>query len=329
MSILSPEKPNYSISDIYRMTDNGLEIFKREIHDFSLNKNVKNPFQKDNNPSARIKQSSKSGLWLLYLYNEEGQFYNAISFLMRKYGLDLKGVINYIQKEQILNPIIEIKPTIKKRREIYFTINKVPFTQRHSDYFAPFKENFLNEEMDIFAIDYYYINGKRVNIPKNQFMFAYEFRDIFGNVVPGKYKLLTLGEVDKKNKWKNNIVRGFFYEYKIKDGDTVFVVKSNKDCIPLSHLGIPAIASRSENSKNIIDDLTPLMEKFPNTNFISNQGSDDQGFRTSMKITRELNIGYFNTPKSVLSLRVNDNWEYVKKFGIRSFENLLKLKKFV
>ena len=39
MSILSPEKPNYSISDIYRMTDNGLEIFKREIHDFSLNKN--------------------------------------------------------------------------------------------------------------------------------------------------------------------------------------------------------------------------------------------------------------------------------------------------
>lgn len=329
MSIIIPENKIYTVNDIYHLTNNGLSIFEKEIEGFTLDKNISNPFCRDDNPSARIKQSSKSGLWLLYTYNEDGKYYTAISFLQKKYGLNLRQTIDYIINNHSLNPIIYEKP--KKRQEIYYSVNKIPFTQQHIDYFCieGITEEFLNEEMDIFSIDYYYINGKKKVIPKDQFMFAYEFRDDKCNIVPGKYKLLTLN-TDKKNKWRGNILPfNFFYAYKIKDGDTVFVVKSNKDCIPLQKLGVTAIATMSENRHNIIEGLKLLIKRFPNCNFIINMGSDPQGKATSLYITKELELLWFNTPNSVLSDGINDNWEYVKKFGLKAFENLLKHKKFL
>jgi len=79
---------NHSVEDVWEATENGLTVFENEIEDFSLNKNVKNPFEEEKNPSARIKQSKQSGLWLLNIYNSTGGYYTALSFIEKKYGLN-------------------------------------------------------------------------------------------------------------------------------------------------------------------------------------------------------------------------------------------------
>lgn len=322
-----------SVDEIYSMTDNGLDIWKKEIEDFSINRNVKNPFKVDKNPSARIKQSKNSNIWLLNVYNDEGGFYTPISFLEKKYGLDFNGVIEYITKNLTLESNIVKKETTKQRNEIIiYHFEEQPFTDEHSRYYLKggLTEEFLTKEMDIFAVKRYAIN-KNIKFPKErQFMFAYEFKDITGKPT-GKLKFLTLGEnVSKKDKWRNNInPTEFFYTYKIKDGDTVFISKSNKDSCITQMLGITSIAALSENRVNIAEGLRKLLPLFPNCKWVLNMGSDKQGFETSYSLSKEFNLQWFNIEKKFLVNGVNDNFAYVEYFGIDSFKQKLKKKGFL
>ena len=156
MSRINQEKVFITSEELFDRTNGGLDVFQREIPDFCLRKNIKNPFVNERNPSARIKQS-KSGLWLLNVYNDEGGYYNAIQFIQKKYGLTFKQAIEYITSNQNLTPIIKIKPIIKK--ELYYDVGICPFKKEHKDYYCikGITEEFLNN-MDIYAIDSYAIN---------------------------------------------------------------------------------------------------------------------------------------------------------------------------
>lgn len=322
--------------DIYPLIDYGLDVWRREIPDFSITKNVKNPFlYPDRNPSSRIKQSS-SGLWLLNIYNGEGGYYNAVQFIQKKYNLNYKQAIDYIKKDYFLDSKIvkvEKKNPIIKKTPIFYEVEIQPFTKQHKDYFCvkDVTEEFLNNKMDIYSINRYAINKTVYDVNPKQYMFAYIFRDINYNIAPGKMKLLTLGnKVPKEKKWRNNLLPfDFYYTYKIKDEGYTFVVKSNKDCVPFELCGLRAIATMSENKNNIIEGLKPLIDKFPNTQFVSVMGSDKQGTETSIAITKELNLPWFNIPKHLLTNDVNDIWEYYKNFGLNSFKQLLKNKGFL
>ena len=316
--------------DIYPSIDYGLDVWKSEIPDFSITKNVKNPFTEDKNPSCKIKKSS-SGLWLLNIYNGEGGFYNAVQFIQKKYNLDFKEAIDYIKKDYYLeSKIVSVKRTpIIKKSELFYEIQTQPFTKQHKDYFCikEVTEEFLNN-MDIYAVKRYAINKTVYDVPLEQYMFAYVFRDINHNIAPGKMKLLTLGnKVLKEKKWRNNLLPyDFFYTYKIKNEGYTFVVKSNKDCVPFELCGLRAIASMSENQANIIEGLKRLFVQFPNTKFIISLGTDKQGKTTSIAITKELNLNWFNIPNHLLTNKIDDFWEYYKNYGLNSFKQLLKNK---
>lgn len=331
MSRLGKDLP--TSDDVWLMTNNGLEVFEKEIQDFSITKNVKNPFIEDKNPSARIKQSKKSGLWILSVYNEDGQYYNAIKFIERKYSKTYREAIDYILGNITEKPIELLKKPQKViNSSILYEFEAIPYTNKHKEYFNQgcLNEEFLTKEMDIFAVGKYAIN-KNVKYPKkNEIMFAYEFKDITGKAT-GKVKFLTIGKnVEKKDKWRNNInPTEFFYTYKIKDGDLVFISKSNKDCGITQCLGINSIAALSENRANISEGLKKLMPKFPNCKWVLNLGSDKQGFETSYSLSKEFNIGWFNIPKKFLSVGCNDNFEYVKNFGMEQFKQLLIKKQYL
>lgn len=312
------------------LTNYGYDIFKNEISDFSTTKNVKNPFGgRDKTPSCRIKETA-NGVWVLYVYNEGGEYYNAIKFLERKYGFDYKTAINYIKNNYNLNvaPVNSFQGVVKKPKpsSLKFKFNIIPFKNSHKQYFGyqGITEEFLNEKMDIYAIDKFAINDIVTSLSNNQFGFVYLYKNNEGRLLKNKGKILRL-RVAKKNKWRTNLSPiSFFYTYKIKDNPIVFVTKSNKDCIPLELLNIPAIAVMSENSFNIITGLKKLQKKYPNTKFIINMGSDAQGKETSLKICKELNLLSFNTPLNTLHNNINDNWSYMTNFGLESFKNLLK-----
>lgn len=331
-------KPKYiTAENVFQQTNGGLDVFRREISDFSTTVNVRNCLvQSDKNPSARIKQSSTSGLWLFKVYNAGGGCYNAIQFIQKRYNLNFKEAIDYIVNQQQLTPVIEHKPiVIKKKEPIFYEVETQPFTQKHIDYYCigGMTEKFLNEEMDIWSVRRFAINRNVKDVKKDEFMFVYIFRDENGNIVPGKMKFLTLGpNVEKKNKWRNsNDPRLCYYEYKItKDTKQVFVVKSNKDCGPLALCGITAIATMSENYHNIKEALKRLTKKYPHVEFILNLGSDFQGsVETSIPLSKDFGLRWFNIPKKFLSMDCNDNFSYCQNFGINSFKQLLKNKKYL
>lgn len=330
-------KHNYITADtVLHQTDGGLDVFRAEIPDFTTTSNVLNIFTNEKNPSARIKQSSSSGLWYFKIYNAEGGCYNAIQFIQKRYNLGFKEAIDYITQGMKLQPVIEHKPiTIRKKEPIYYEVETQPFTKEHTNYYCigGITEDFLNKEMDIYAVKRWAL-GKKVREPKEgTFMFVYIFRDEFGDIVPGKMKFLTLGKnITKKDKWRNsNNPTKCYYEYKItKETKQIFVVKSNKDCGPLAALGITAIATMSENYFNIKEALERLIKKYPHVEFILNLGSDFQGsVETSIPLSKEFGLRWFNIPKRFLTNDINDNFSYTQAFGIKSFKQLLKNKKYL
>jgi len=336
MSRLTQDENEITSDQVFKNTNNGLEIFKKELEDFSITRNILNPFVFEKTPSARLKISGSSDLWLLNIYNDEGGFYNALQFIQKKYNLNYKEAINYVVNKQKLNSKIQykLKTPIIRKEGLYYEAQFIPYTQKHLDYYCiqGLTQHFLIKEMDILAISKYAVN-KNVKEPKeDEFMFAYVYRDINGDIVPGQMKFLTLGpNVEKKDKWRNNVPpTTFFYTYKItQETKYCFVLKSNKDCSIFAKCGLTAIASLSENRHNIITGLKELMTIYPNVIFVIVMGSDPQGFETSLAITKELNLPWFNIPKKLLTNDINDPFEYVKNFGFESFKQLLKNKKYL
>ena len=326
-------KPKYITSDeVFQQTDGGLDVFRKEIPDFSTTQNVKNILvSSDRNPSARIKQSSTSGLWLFKVYNAGGGCYNAIQFIQKRYNLSFKEAIDYIVQDQNLQPVIEHKPiVIKKKEPIFYEVETMPFTKQHTDYYCigGMTEEFLNS-MDIFAVKRYAINRNVKEPKKDQFMFVYIFRDENGNVVPGKMKFLTLGKnVEKRYKWVTNISnQSLWFLHKLKgDEPLICITKSVKDTACLWNLNIPSIAVQSENAQILSNNIPKLKEMYPKSKFCVLFGSDTQGVEESIKITTEHNLEYFNTPKRLLNNEINDPYSYILQFGKDSFLKIFKNK---
>lgn len=330
-------RPKYiTAEDVFQQTNGGLDVFKREIPDFSITQNVKNIFlYKDNNPSARIKQSSSSGLWLFKVYNSGGGYYNAIQFIQKRYNLGFKEAIDYIVQGMSLQPVIEHKPiVVKKKKSIFYEVETQPFTKQHTDYYCigGLTEEFLNNEMDIFAVRKYAINKSVREPKKGEFMFVYIFRDENGNVVPGKMKFLTLGKnVDKKDKWRTNVDPWlFWYTYKIKNSKLCAICKSNKDAAITELSGITSIATTSENYFNIKTGLEKILPNYEDVDFLLIMGSDPQGsIDTSIPLSKEFNLKWFNIPKRFLTNDINDPFSYVFTYNMDSFKQLLKNKNYL
>lgn len=324
-----------SIEDIFKYTNNGLDIFIKEIGIKDFSKNISSPLRIDKNPSFRVKQSNTSDIWFFIDY-ATGEYGNALQFIQKKYGLSYKEAINYVINNQKLNSKIQYKPktTIIRKEGLYYEAQFIPYTQKHLDYYCiqGLTQHFLIKEMDILALEKYAIN-KHVKEPKeDEFMFAYVYRDINGNIIPGQMKLLTLGpNVEKKDKWRNNInFDQVFYAYKIKkDTPLVMISKSNKDSAVTQLCGITSIAVLSENSGNIIKAIKPLIDNFPKTRFILNLGTDEQAKKVTEKVQKALKIESFVVPECLLCNNINDNFEYIKNFGFESFKQLLKNKKYL
>jgi hypothetical protein len=319
--------------EVFQSTNGGLDVFRREIPDFTTTANVRNVLvDKDRNPSSRIKQSSTSGLWLFKVYNAGGGCYNAIQFIQKRYNLNFKEAIEYIVNQHQLTPVIEHKPIkIIKKEPIFYEVETMPFTKQHTDYYCigGLTEEFLNKEMDIWAVKLWAVNKNVKKVDEDKFMFVYKFRDENGNLVPGKMKFLTLGKnVDKKDKWKTNVDNSkLWYLYKLKGNEPLIcITKSVKDTACLWNLGIPSIAVQSENAQILSNNIPFLKEKYPKSKFCILFGADPQGVEESIKLTTEHNLDYFNTPKRLLNNLINDPYSYILQFGEKSFLKIFENK---
>ena len=301
----------YDSEYVFKVTNNGLDVFLRE--GLGINEQFSNPLRKDKTPSAKLVQSKISDLWNMVDYSRN-KSWNCIQFIQEKYNL------NYVEAIKRCLDKIDIKkvkePKKYKQSELIYEYSACKFTQEHKDYWGVLTEKFLNFHK-IYATNLLAINKKICKIPDNILCFVYEPEDL----PYGKLKILKIG-VPKEDKWRNNLpIDYIYYTSDINDGDKIFLAKSNKDALINRLIGIKSPAVLSENftiiSKNILD----LEKRFPNSEIILNLGSDPQAIDTTIELQELHRCRSFTVPPDD---KINDNFEWVKKYGLKSYKELIK-----
>lgn len=322
-----------SASDILFLTNQGRDIFEREIGFFTEKENIKSPLRTgDENPSFRIRKSS-SGIYYAKDYGGEQWSGNAIDFVQKLYNIDFKEACKKIiadfnldknvkskNYEKVLKLEKEEKKEILKETVIDFEI--MPFTKRHHEYWnrAELSEDFL-KQYDIYAVKKWAVNKKVQPFTEGQITFAYWASDI------NKTKILNIGpNVEKKNKWRTDIPNSYLWYYsnyntEIKD----FVIsKSVKDLMILYAINFEGVATQSENDIVLMSNMGRIKKISESPIIVF--GSDKQGVESCKKVQQTFNTRYYNTPKNLLSLGINDPFSYVCEFGLKSFEKHFKNK---
>ena len=333
MSRSNPTKEIITAEDIMFSTNNGLDVFEREIGSIG-NKNISSPFRGDSNPSFRVKQSRSSGIWFFNDFGS-GEKGSCITFIEKLYGLTFREAIDKIAWEfkisdkEIVKQRAIIQPeikTIKDNKPILYEFEEMSFTKQQHQYWnaGELTEDFLNAN-NVFAASKIGINKKVIKVPDDEMCFVYVPDDENEKGL----KILRIGKcVAPQDKWRTNIPNSYLWNFK-KYNESEFskfqlwVLKSRKDELVLNLLGIDTISTQSENAEildNNMERILPLAQ-----DIVISYGSDADGVKKCKEVQKKHNTLYYNTPKSVLSV-ANDPFSYVANFGLRALEKHIKSK---
>jgi hypothetical protein len=285
------------------------------------------PFHNEQNPSFSVKNKT----FQCYACQVKGS--GIIDFIMKKDNVNFLDALNILKKDKILDSTKKItihKPKIIKPLEIDFV--DCNFTDQHKAYFEKLEmdQSFL-EKKNVFAVKSwgmgYGQNKKIIPFTKDEYIFAYYASDI------DKCKILRLGpEIDHKDKWRTNVPNTYLWYYNdynnLYPKEIGFVVKSVKDALIVQKTGRPAIATNNESDvillHNNIENIEKIFQK-P----IMCYGTDPDGKKKSINITKKTNWGWFNIPNSLYDLyNIEDFADYLNNgFNYKQLESMFKRKK--
>ena len=310
--------------EILESTDGGRNIFEKELKEIPK-KCINSPLREDNNPSFSVFLAN-NGLWM-YKDFSNGDSGTAIQFIQKLYNIPYNKAIEHILSLNIHTNTAHNK-LIKEQPKKLIIVDWVEqkFTDQHKRYFDDYEldEKFLNSR-DIWALKTIALNKRIQKFPEHQFKFAYYAKDL------DQIKVLTLGkEVTKDDKWRSyNIPNNYIWNlwrYKENSCETLFVCKSVKDDSVFSKIGRCSVSLQSEDAKIFLEHNVDNILKV-SKNPIIVMGTDEQGFNTSLNITKTTKWKWFNVKKKYLRMYdCNDPAELVKIFSLKKLEKELKIK---
>ena len=131
-------KEHITSDDILQSTNYGKEIFEKELGKISKHC-INSPLRNDKNPSFSVFQAN-NGLWM-YKDFSNGDSGTAIQFIQKRYNLDYKQALEYIQKgnfniQSSSNQVFTQK--IVKKDIVVDWVDQ-PFTDLHKRYFEEYE----------------------------------------------------------------------------------------------------------------------------------------------------------------------------------------------
>lgn len=328
---MSRSTQQLTAKDILFLTNQGRDIWEKEVGQFSETKNISSPVRSgDSNASFRIKRSS-NGTFIGTDYGGEQWFGNGIDFIQKIYNLSFKDACKKICYDFNLQPtdkviaskrIVEIKSeSTNSESDLLIEWDSMPFTKKHHKYWNQgcLTEDFLKQD-NIFAVSKLAYNKKAQKLTDSEICFVYYSPEL------NKEKILRIGpEIPKELKWRTNIGNDYLWflsEY-TKEKD-LFIVKSVKDRMIMKLIGRKASSTQSENASILQKNMPRILNVCERPILL--MGSDPQGVQTCKTVQQEFKTRYLNTPKNLLKYDVNDPFSYVSEFGLKRFENFVNLK---
>jgi hypothetical protein len=313
-----------------RVDDN--QIFRYYFGLFELGKVYASKFRKDKNPSTGF-YISKDGR-LIYNDLTTGEKLNCFTFVAKLYGIPYVQALNRIAADfgivksdhikplaqHILNQTIAFDREAKRNTLIQiipgsWTSERIAYWQQYEITVDELKAE------EVYPVNRLFVN-KGEHRSLSHLCFAYVVREKVEGSVRTYLKIYQ--PHSEKMKWLSNVpITVPFGMYNLKYGtDHVVICKAQKDRLILKKLFESVIGSQNESESALQDGLVKhLCFHFPRRTIIWD--ADETGVENCKKFNSR-GFGYFNTPKDLLEQDIKDVSDYVKAFGLKELEKLLR-----
>lgn len=311
------------------------QIFFYYFGRFELGKVYPSKLRRDKSPSTGFYINKTGNI----IYNDlcTGEKTNCFTFVsklfqlphidaLHKIAYDF-GLINHATvkpiAQNILDQGVEFDRELKKNTLIQFIPGQ--WTERRRMYWGQYslEVDELKREQ-VYPVDKLFLNKNEIR-NLDELCFAYVVQDRVKGEEP-RTLVKIYSPYSTTMKWLTNIpLTTPFGMNDLKYGtDHIIVTKAKKDMMVLRKLLPSVIGTQNESASSLTDEnVKHLCFNFERRTIIWD--SDDAGV-TNCKKFNSRGFGYFNTPKELLERDIKDVSDYVKAFGLKALEDLLKQK---
>lgn len=299
---------------------------------FVLGKAYPSKLRKDGHPSASF-YIGRNGKIMYYDF-ATGERYNCFEFVGKLLHLSFGDSLIRIASDfgiidnKIIKPLAKsiIDQGVKFDREIKkdTLIQFVPgqWTEKRLLYWGQYSL-YLDDlkRAEIYPVDRLFINKNEIR-NLDHLCFAYIIKD----KKTKKIMVKIYSPYSESMKWITNIplTVPFGLETLKYSTDHLIITKAKKDMEVLLKLFPSVIGTQNENPSSLPDKLVKhLCHNFPRRTIIWD--ADETGVN-NCKLFNSRGFGYFNTPKELMEQGIKDVSDYVKAFGLKALEALLKQK---
>jgi len=308
-------------------------IFSYYFGYFELNKLYPSKLRADKHPSTSFFISTKTGS-ILYKDFANNKVYNCFNFVAALFNTSFIEAMNIIARDFGLSNINTAKPeAIDVLKNVDFdkqikaqTIIQVIPSVWESHHIQYWKEYHLDIQKlkanNVYPVKKLFVNKREFVI--DPLCFAYLVR----SDDDGYHEYLKIYQplrTTTTGKWINNVpITVPFGLYELKPSNHIVVGKAKKDEMVLQHFFTSTIGTQNESEAALSDVLVSRFHnEFPRRTIIWD--ADSAGVESCKKFN-DRGFGYFNTPAYLVDRGIKDVSDYVKAFGMKALERLLKSK---
>lgn len=333
----SIDKPKELLSaeQILSKVDEG-QIFSYYFGNFELKQLYPSKLRRDRRPSTGFFISTKTGS-LLHKDFATNEVLNCFMFVAKLHNISYIEALNMVTRDFGLVDGTVIKPEAKtvlenvhldKKIKSSTLIQVIPDTW-HIAHVKYWNQYYISTQRlidnKVFPVKKLFLN--KAEIKTDELCFAYLVRIIDED---GKYqeylKIYQPLRTNETGKWINNVpISVPFGLYELNyNSNHIVIGKAKKDQMVLQHFFTSTIGTQNESEAAIPPPLiSRLHENFQKRTIIWD--ADHTGVENCKKFN-DKGFGYFNTPAYLVDRGIKDVSDYVKAFGMKALERLLKSK---
>lgn len=314
------------------------DIFRFYLgHDFELGARIHSPFRKDSNPSLSI---TRKDLGYRFIDFGDDTFRGGVIDFVRMLhpGMTFNGALERIDKDLCLGIRAKGKSDYKritkdfqnpcddKSKSITHLVPRA-MTKEELSFWNEYYQDISDLKRDrTYAISKLYLNRKRLSLPKNELIFAYEYGGENGE--EPRHKIYRPFSQKSDDKWFPNStlisdMDGWGLDW--ETCEKLIITKSRKDYAVIKKIFPHVVGVQNEGLGPFTEDNVTRIKVCSKDQYIAFD-SDKPGKVASFRVTAKYGWKHINVPDQYLP-DIKDFAKWGKDYNLKTIEDYFKLKR--